>query len=115
MGKNIRINLSDKYSQKLLDHTEQSGETKVVTDTSKTASKRAIQKTAEATGNLIGYKVADKIARAGSQSAPRLLQKQMNLMKLLMNFDKYKNTNRIKYQKIINFLKNELLNHPNSK
>ena len=38
--------LNSKYSQKLLDHPKQS-----VTDAIKTASKRAIQKTAEATFN----------------------------------------------------------------
>ena len=46
MGKNIAENrskkLSNKYSQKRLDHAKQS-----VTDTFKTASKRAIQNTAE--------------------------------------------------------------------
>ena len=36
----------------------------------KTASKRAIQNTAEATGNLIGNKVADKITRV-SKTAPK--------------------------------------------
>ena len=34
---------------------------KYTTDAIKTASKRAIQKTVEATGNLIGNKTADKI------------------------------------------------------
>ena len=51
MGKN----LSNKYSQKLLNRAK-----KFTTDTIKTASKRAIQKT-EATGDLIGSKIADKI------------------------------------------------------
>ena len=52
MGKS----LSNKYGQKLLDSTK-----KFATDAIKTASKRAIQKTAEATGDLIGNKIADKI------------------------------------------------------
>ena len=39
----------DKYGQKLLDSAKKS-----TTDAIKTASKRAIQKTAEATGDLIG-------------------------------------------------------------
>ena len=47
IGKNIIKNLSNKYSQKLMDHAKQSA-----TDALKTASKRAILKTAEATGNL---------------------------------------------------------------
>ena len=52
MGKS----LSSKYGQKLLDSTKKSA-----THAIKTASKRAIQKTAEATSDLIGNKIADKI------------------------------------------------------
>ena len=44
--KSISKNLSITYSQKLTDHAKQSA-----TDVLKTASKRAIQKTAEATGD----------------------------------------------------------------
>ena len=51
MGKS----LSDKYGQKLLDTAK-----KYTTDAIKTASERAIQKTAEATGDLICNKIADK-------------------------------------------------------
>ena len=43
---NIGKNISSKYSQKLLDSTKKSA-----TDAIKTASKRAIQKTAEATAD----------------------------------------------------------------
>ena len=52
MGKS----LSNKYGQKLLDSAKKS-----ITDVIKTASKRAILNTAEATGDLIGNKVADKV------------------------------------------------------
>ena len=52
----VAKNMSDKYSQKLVDTAKKSA-----TDAIKTASKTAIQKTAEATGNLIGNKIADKI------------------------------------------------------
>ena len=55
-AKNINTYLSNKYSQKLLDTAKKS-----TTDAIKTASKRAIQKTAEATGDLIGNKIDDKI------------------------------------------------------
>ena len=48
--------LSNKYGQKLLDSAKKS-----TTDAIKTASKRTIQKAAEATGDLIGNKIADKI------------------------------------------------------
>ena len=52
MGKN----LSNKYGQKLIDSAKKS-----TTDALKTASKRTIQKTAKATGDLIGNKIADTI------------------------------------------------------
>ena len=47
IGKNISKNLSGKYCQKLLDHAEQSA-----SDALKTTSKRVIEITAEATGDL---------------------------------------------------------------
>ena len=49
-------NLNNKYGQKLLDSAKKS-----TTDAIKTDSKRTIQKIAEATGDLIGNKTADKI------------------------------------------------------
>ena len=49
-------NLNNKYGQTLVDSAKRSA-----TDTFKIASKRAIQKTAEATEDLIGNKIADKI------------------------------------------------------
>ena len=63
IGKNISINLRDKYSQNLLDHAKQSG-----TDSFKITSKRVIQKTTEAIGNLIGNKIADRIMRVSKNS-----------------------------------------------
>ena len=48
--------LSNKYGQKPLNSVKTS-----TGDAIKIASKRAIQKTAEATGDLIGNKIADKI------------------------------------------------------
>ena len=54
-AKNMGKGLSNKYGQKLLDSAKKSA-----ADAIKTASKRAIQKT-EATGDLIGNKIADKI------------------------------------------------------
>ena len=47
---------SNKYGQKFLDSAKKS-----TSDAIKTASKSVIQKTAEATGDLIGNKIADKI------------------------------------------------------
>ena len=46
----------DKYGKTLMDTA-----TKTRIDAAKTTSKRAVQKTAEATGDLIGNKIADKI------------------------------------------------------
>ena len=55
-AKNICKSLSNKYGQKLFDSAKKS-----TTDAIKIASKRAIQKTAEATGDIIGKNIADKI------------------------------------------------------
>ena len=50
----------DKYGKKLLDAATKTG-----IDAAKTASKRVVQKTAEATADLIGNKIADKITSVG--------------------------------------------------
>ena len=55
-AKNMGKGLSNKYCQRRLDSAKKS-----TTDAIKTASKRAIQKIAEATDDLIGNKIADKI------------------------------------------------------
>ena len=62
-AKNMGKSLSNKYGQKLLD-----GAKKYTTEAIKITSKRAIQKTAEATGNLIGTKIADKIISVSKKS-----------------------------------------------
>ena len=49
-------NLNNKYGQKLVDSAKKSA-----TDAFKIASKRAIQKIAEATGDLVGNTTANKI------------------------------------------------------
>ena len=54
--KNMGKSLCNKYRQKLLDSAKKS-----TTDAIKTASKIAIQNTVEATGDLIGIKIADEI------------------------------------------------------
>ena len=63
MGKS----LSNKYVQKRLDSAK-----KPTADAIKTASKRAIQKTVEATGDLIGNKVADKTTSVSKKSTKEL-------------------------------------------
>ena len=66
IGKSISKNLSGKYissmlatRQKLLDHAKQSA-----TDSIKTVSKRAFQKTAGAIGGLIVNKISNAVARS---------------------------------------------------
>ena len=59
----VAKNMSNKYSQKLVDTAKKSP-----TDAIKTASKRVIQKTAEATGDLVGNEIADKITVASKKS-----------------------------------------------
>ena len=50
----------DKYSRKLIDTATKTG-----IDVEKTTSERNVQKTAEATGDFIGNKIADKITSIG--------------------------------------------------
>ena len=57
--------MSGKFGQKLLDHDRQ-----FATGSMKTESKKAIQKTVEATGDFIGNKVADKITKV-SKTSPK--------------------------------------------
>ena len=71
--KNVGKNLSNKYGQKLFHSAKTS-----TTDAIKTASKREIQKTAEATGDLIGIKIADKITSV-SESPKKLHSNESHL------------------------------------
>ena len=66
-AKNMGKSWSNKFGQKLLDSAKKS-----TTDAIKTAWKRAIQKTAEGTGDLIGNKIADKITSVSKKSAKEL-------------------------------------------
>ena len=71
--------MSNRYSQKLVETAKKSA-----TDVVNTASKRAIQKTAETTGDLLGNKFADKITSASKNHA----MKKYSQMKLIMNYQK---------------------------
>ena len=51
---------TSKYGKKIIDTTKKQG-----SEFAKTAGKRIVQKSAEATGDLIGNKIADKIASLG--------------------------------------------------
>ena len=60
-------NLSNKYGEKRFASAKKS-----TTDAIRTASKRAIQKTAEGTDDLIGNKIADKITSVSKRSNKEL-------------------------------------------
>ena len=62
----VAKNLSNQYSQKLLDTAK-----KFTTDAIKSASKRTIYKAAEATGDLIGNEIADKITNISKNSSKK--------------------------------------------
>ena len=59
--------MSNKYGKKLVDTAKKSA-----TNAIKTTSKRAIQKTAEATGDFVGNTIADKITSVSKKSTKKL-------------------------------------------
>ena len=74
-AKNMGESLTNKYIQKLLGSAKKS-----TTDAIKTASKRAIQNTAEATGDFIGNKIADKITsipKKPVKGLPKMMKEKM--------------------------------------
>ena len=75
-AKNVGKHLSNKYSQKPLDSAKKS-----TTDAKKTTPKRTIQKRAEATGDLIGNKIADKITSISEKSPKELQDDEMEAPK----------------------------------
>ena len=79
-AKKIGKNLSNKTGQKLLDSAKKIYKM----DAIKTASKRAIQKTAEATGDLIGNTIADKITSVSKNLLKNHIQKS-STHKIKMN------------------------------
>ena len=62
LSRDISKYVSGKYSQKLLDHARKSA-----ADALKNASNRVIQKAVEATGDLIGNKIADRITKVSKK------------------------------------------------
>ena len=78
-AKNIGRNLSNKYGQKLVDTAKKSP-----TDALKIVSKGAIQKTAEATEDLVGNKIADKIVSISKKKQ----QVNCTQMQLAMKYQK---------------------------
>ena len=76
-AKNIGKSISSKYSEKLVDSAK-----KFPTHAIKIASKRAIQKIAEATGDLIGNKIADKITSVSTELHSKKFSKELHSPKL---------------------------------
>ena len=92
-AKNMGKHLSNKNGHKRLDSAKKSA-----TDAIKTASKIVIQKTAEATGDLIGKKVADKTTSASTElnskkSPTKLQNNKMEAPKKRMHISRRKTTN----------------------
>ena len=72
---------------------------KSTTDAIKTASKRAIQKRAEGTGDLIGNKIADKITSVSNKS-PKELHSQ-NKDKIEISKERYISLKKKKDNKLL--------------
>ena len=64
----------DKYGKKLMDPATKTG-----IDAANTASKRVVEKTTEATGDLIGNKIADKITSMGKPKEKETKKNRRNL------------------------------------
>ena len=82
-----------KFGDKLMNTATKTG-----IDATKTASKRIVQKTAEATGDLIGNKIADKITSVGKSKSDDKTKKVEKIyippekrQQILDDFKLYKN------------------------
>ena len=73
----------NKYGKKLMD-----AGTKTGIDAAKTASKRVVQKT-EATGDLIGNKIADKITSIGKPKEKETKKNRRNLYSTIKKTTNY--------------------------
>ena len=93
-AKKMGIHLSNKYSKKLLDIAKKS-----TTDAIKTASKGAIQKTAEATSDLIGNKIAYKITSHSKKSSKT--EADVERVKKILGSGKHKQNNNDNTKTII--------------
>ena len=101
--KNISTKLSGKNSQKPLDHAKQSA-----TDEFKTASKRAIKKTAEATDILIGNKITDAVPKSYDGRLTKLSKNsQQNNSEIVTN----ENDKEIPKERYISQKKKKTINH----
>ena len=82
-AKNMGKSLSNKYSQWLIDSAKKS-----TTNAIKTASKMAIQEMPEATGDLIGNEIADKITSISKSSNEVHSNEYIQQKKLIMKYQK---------------------------
>ena len=73
IGKNISKNQTSKYCQNFLDHAK-----KYTRGALKTSSKRFVQKTAKAAGDLIGNKIANKITKV-PKIHNKIIQRQLQM------------------------------------
>ena len=71
-------NMSNKYSQKLID----SAKKKSTTDAIKIASKKAIQKTEDAADDFISTKIVDKITGVSNKSPKELHSQNENKIEI---------------------------------
>ena len=99
-AKNMGKNSSSKYGQKLLDSAK-----KCTTDAIKTVSKTAVQKTAEATGDLIRNEIADKITSVSEKKSTKELPNDETEVSVKRATPKKRYISPEERQQIINELK----------
>ena len=99
-ARNIGKNISNKYGQKVVDTARKSA-----TDAIKTASKRAIQKTAKATGDLVGNKTADKITSVSKKSLKKPRDEELSSNKVNKEIPKKRYISQRERQQIIDELR----------
>ena len=99
-ARNIGKNISNKYGQKIVDTARKSA-----TDAIKTASKRAIQKTAKATGDLVGNKTADKITSVSKKSLKKPRDEELSSNKVNKEIPKKRYISQRERQQIIDELR----------
>ena len=97
IGENINKNINGKYSQILLNRAKNSA-----TDGFKTFLKRVIQKTAEATGNLISNEIAKYELQKTNN---KIIQKQLQISMIKLKIPKERYVSSEERQEIIDELR----------
>ena len=77
----------DKYGKKLIDTAAKTG-----IDSEKAASKRVVRKTAEATGDLLGNKIADKITSVGQSKIKKEKKKRKQIKQKRLTYHQKKDS-----------------------